>query len=154
MCITIGLFWWKTNKLHSNIYHRCSFTQGEWHYNNTLCHTYQFIMKENHHHQAFVSLLSEEPLSALCSATLIFGNMALVWTYSLIEIILPTSFWMTPRLLMVLLAPLCHVFGPPVVFQSWDMPCPSVLVYMNLVDNVSDAYLWVDPAHTFSIMQY
>ena len=83
----------------------------------------------------------------------IFGNMAQVWTNGLIKAIPPTSFWMTPRLLVVLLAPICHVFGPPAVFQLWDMPCPSVLVGANLVDNVSDTCLQADPACTFSVMQ-
>ena len=76
----------------------------------------------------------------------IFGNMAPVWTYSLFKVIPPTSFWMTPRLLVVSWAPV----GPPVVFQPWDMPCPSVLVDANLVDNVNDTCLQVDPAGTFS----
>ena len=101
----------------------------------------------------FASLLLKELLSAYCPVMLIFGNMAPVWTYSLFKIILPTSFWTTPRLLVVSWAPLCHMFGPPVVFHPWDMPCPLVLVGANLVDNINDTCLQVDPAYTFSVMQ-
>ena len=53
----------------------------------------------------------------LLSNNIIFGNMSPVWTYSLFKVIPPTSFWMTPRLLVVLWAPLCHTCSPPVVFQ-------------------------------------
>ena len=38
---------------------------------------------------------------------------------------------MTPRLLVVLWASLCHAFGPPVVFLLWDLPFPSVFVGAN-----------------------
>ena len=99
------------------------------------------------------SLLLEEPLSAYCPATLTLGNIAPFWTYSLFEVIPPTSFWMTSRSLVVSRAPLCNTFGPPVVFQPWDMPCPSVLVGANFVDNINDICLQVDPACTLSVVQ-
>ena len=103
--------------------------------------------------RVFVSLLLEESLSTYCPAMSIFGNMAPVWTYSLFKVIPPTSFWMTPRPLVVMWVPLCHMFGPLVVFQSWDMPYPSVLVGANLVDDINDTCLGADPACTFSIVQ-
>ena len=107
----------------------------------------------NHHHQGFCfTPVGGTPL-CLLSSNIIFGNIAPVWTYSLFKIILPMSFWMTPRLLVVSWAPLCHMFCPPVVFQPWGMPCPLVLVGANLVDNISDTCLWADPACTFSVMQ-
>ena len=103
--------------------------------------------------RVLVSLLLEEPLSTYCPATLIFGNMAPVWTHSLFKIIPPMSFWTTPRPLVLSWTPLCYMFGPPVVFQPWDMPYPSVLFGVNLVDNISDTCLWADPARTFSVAQ-
>ena len=68
-------------------------------------------MNHHDHHQSFVSILLEEPLSAFCPAMSIFGNMAPVWTYSLIKVILPMSFWMTIRPLLVSWAPLCCIWS-------------------------------------------
>ena len=127
----------------------------------TLGHSWHALNSEHalkssyhyHHCQGFVSLLLEEPFSAYCPAMSIFGNMTPVWTYSLFKVIPPMSFCMTPRVLVVLWAPYCHTFGPPVVFQPWDMLWPLVLVGVNLVDNVNDSCLQVDPTCTFSVTQ-
>ena len=75
------------------------------------------------HHQGFVLLLSQEPLSAFCPARSIFCNMAPVLTYILVKVIPPTSFWMTPMPLVVSWTSLFYMFVQPL--SSSHETCPA-----------------------------